>query len=54
MLNIKSLDELEIILPKLETQEKVAQIQALSFNEIKLLRRLIEEKQNIQFKYLKQ
>ncbi len=45
MLNIKSLDELEIILPKLETQEKVAQIQALSFNEIKLLRRLIEEKQ---------
>lgn len=45
MLNIKSLDELEIILPKLETQEKVAEIQVLSFNEIKLLNQLIEEKQ---------
>lgn len=45
MLNIKSLDELEIILPTLETQEKVALIQALSFKEIKLLNRLIEEKQ---------
>lgn len=45
MLNIKSLDELEIILPTLETQEKVAEIQALSFKEIKLLNQLIEEKQ---------
>jgi restriction endonuclease S subunit len=45
MLNIKSLDELEIILPTLETQKKVAEIQALSFKEIKLLNQLIEEKQ---------
>ena len=45
MLNIKSLEEVEIILPTLEIQKKVAEIQALSFNEIKLLNQLIEEKQ---------
>ncbi|KAB7887613.1 restriction endonuclease subunit S [Poseidonibacter ostreae] len=45
MLNVKFIGELEITLPKKETQDKVAEIQALSYKEIKLLNQLIEEKQ---------
>lgn len=45
MLNVKFIGELEIILPKNETQDKVAEIQALSYKEIRLLNQLIEEKQ---------
>lgn len=45
MLNIKFIEDLEIILPPIQTQEKVAEIQALSYKEINLLNQLIEEKQ---------
>lgn len=45
MLNVKFIGELEIILPKKETQDKVAEIQSLSYKEIRLLNQLIEEKQ---------
>ncbi|MDO6827932.1 restriction endonuclease subunit S [Poseidonibacter sp. 1_MG-2023] len=45
MLNVKFIGELEIILPPKETQNKVAEIQALSNKEINLLNQLIEEKQ---------
>ena len=45
MLNVKFIGELEIVLPKKETQDTVAEIQALSYKEIKLLNQLIEEKQ---------
>lgn len=45
MLNVNFLNEVDVILPSLEIQEKVAKIQALSYSEIKLLNKLIEEKQ---------
>jgi len=45
MLNVKFIGELEIILPPKETQNKAAEIQALSYIEIRLLNQLIEEKQ---------
>jgi restriction endonuclease S subunit len=45
MLNIKFIEDLEIILPPIQTQEKVAEIQALSYKEVNLLNQLIEEKQ---------
>lgn len=45
MLNIKFIEDLEVILPPIQTQEKVAEIQALSYKEINLLNQLIEEKQ---------
>lgn len=45
MLNVKFIGELEITLPQRETQDKVAEIQTLSYKEIKLLNQLIEEKQ---------
>lgn len=45
MLNVNFLNEVEVILPSLEIQEKIAQIQALSYEEINLLNKLIAEKQ---------
>ena len=45
MLNVNFLNEVDVILPSLEIQEKIAQIQALSYKEINLLNKLIEEKQ---------
>jgi restriction endonuclease S subunit len=45
MLNVKFLGELEVIVPSKEIQDKVADIQALSYKEINLLNQLIEEKQ---------
>lgn len=45
MLNVNFLNELEVILPSKEIQDKAAKIQALSYKEISLLNKLIEEKQ---------
>lgn len=45
MLNVNFLNELEVILPSLEIQEKIAKIQSLSYKEINLLNKLKEEKQ---------
>jgi len=43
-LNVKFISELEITLPTIEIQNKVAKIQDLSHKEISLLNKLIEEK----------
>lgn len=46
MMNVKFLGELEISLPTLKIQNKIADIQALSYKEINLLNQLIEEKKH--------
>lgn len=47
MMNVKFLGELELTLPSLEIQDKLASIQELSVQEIQLLENLIEEKKQL-------
>lgn len=44
MLNVKFIGELEVFVPSLDIQNKIAQLQALSYKEINLLTQLIEAK----------
>lgn len=44
MLNVKFIGELEVFVPALDIQAKIAQLQALSYKEINLLTQLIEAK----------
>lgn len=44
MLNVKFIGELEVFVPALDMQDKIAQLQALSYKEINLLTQLIEAK----------
>jgi len=46
MMNVKFLGEIEISLPTLKIQNKIADIQALSYKEINLLNQLIKEKKH--------
>ncbi|PSM51321.1 type I restriction/modification system, specificity subunit [Campylobacter blaseri] len=45
MLNIKTLENLKVILPKKEAQDRIVQIQTLTYKEIDTLKNLIQQKQ---------